>query len=110
MLKFVEEVLQNTCGNDSRRIFESSALLRYLDSKMGAVYGDSKTRRSLANIYALYSILHFYSEDFYNDKVSYKAFTGYEYTKLFRFYHKYSFVWSYCAGNQTFCPIPSYTA
>lgn len=86
MLEFVAEVLQNICGNNSRKIFESSALLRYLDSKMGAVYGDSKTRRSLANIYALYSILHFYSEDFYNDKARYKAFTGYEYTKLFRFY------------------------
>ena len=34
---------------------------------MGAVHGDSKKRRSLANIYAIYSILYFYKDDFYND-------------------------------------------
>lgn len=33
---------------------------------MKAVHGNSKTRRSLANIYAIYSILYFYENDFYN--------------------------------------------
>ena len=46
-------------------LFNKSPLLRYLDMKTGAISGTTKTRRSLANIYAIYSILHFYSVDFY---------------------------------------------
>ena len=53
---------------------------------MGAVYGDSKTRRSLANIYAIYSLLHFYEEEFFENKSAYLNFEGYEYMKLFKFY------------------------
>ena len=37
-------------------------MLQYLDAKMKAVHGNSKTRRSLANIYAIYSILYFYQK------------------------------------------------
>jgi hypothetical protein len=53
---------------------------------MGAIEGDSKTRRSLANIYAIYSITKHYVKDFYNQKEQYKTFEGYDYTKLFIFY------------------------
>ncbi len=67
-------------------IYDKSLLLQYLDKKMKAVHGNSKSRRSLANIYAIYAILHFYISDFFEDKEAYRAFTGYDYTKLFQFY------------------------
>jgi len=66
--------------------FEKSPLLKYLDLKTGAISGNTKTRRSLANIYAIYSILHFYSNDFFEKPNEYKDFSGYDYTKLFLFY------------------------
>ena len=53
---------------------------------MKAVHGNSKTRRSLANIYAIYSILFFYEKQFYEKPEEYRQFDGYEYTKLFSFY------------------------
>lgn len=86
MKEFIKEILIKEYDNDCyQTIFDNSALIRYLDSKMGAIYGDSKTRRSLANIYAIYSLLHFYVRDFYNNKEKYKKFAGYQYTALFSF-------------------------
>lgn len=87
MKDFIAEVLEQKFGaEDYRKIYDASPMLRYLDSKMGAVYGNSKTRRSLANIYAIYSLTHFYVNDFYNDPDAYRQFGGYEYTKLFNYY------------------------
>lgn len=63
-------------------------MLQYLDAKMKAVHGNSKTRRSLANIYAIYSILYFYQKDFYEKKEQYRSFDGYDYMSLFSFYRK----------------------
>lgn len=85
MRKFIENILREDYNKNFKTIFNNSPLLQYLDIKMGAVYGNSKTRRSLANIYAIYSILNFYVDDFYNKKEQYKSFTGYPYTKLFSF-------------------------
>ena len=53
---------------------------------MKAVHGNSKTRRSLANIYAIYSLLHYYVDDYYNKPEEYKQFVGYDYMRLFNFY------------------------
>ena len=86
MKDFVKDILQKHYGKDYESIFDKSPLLQYLDFKMSAIYGSVKSRRSLANIYAIYSILHFYVRDFYNKIKEYKEFDGYEYTKLFRFY------------------------
>ena len=66
--------------------FEKSPLIRYLDLKTGAIYGNTKTRRSLANIYAIYAILYYYATDFYEKPDEYKEFSGYDYTRLFVFY------------------------
>ncbi len=85
MKEFIQDILKKDYKNNFQSIFDNSALIKYLDSKMGAIYGNSKTRRSLANIYAIYSILHFYVIDYYNNKEKYKKFTGYQYTKLFAF-------------------------
>jgi len=86
MRDFIKEVMEDVFAEESDSYYNQSPLLKYINLKTGAIYGNSKTRRSLANIYAIYSILYFYQSDFYDDPKSYKAFTGYEYTKLFSFY------------------------
>jgi len=83
---FVKEILAQEFPDNFQDIYDASLLLQYLDKKMKAVHGNSKTRRSLANIYAIYSILHFYEKDFYNSPDQYRAFQGYDYTKLFVYF------------------------
>jgi hypothetical protein len=89
MKDFIKEILSNefkdSAGFDSEEFFNKSPLLKYLDLKTGAIFGNTKTRRSLANIYAIYSILHYYSHDYYEQPDKYREFEGYEYTKLFVF-------------------------
>lgn len=86
--EFVKEILQAEHPQNYQQIYDSSLLLQYLDKKMKAVHGNSKTRRSLANIYAIYSILHFYQADFYNQPDRYRNFGGYDYMKLFNHYRR----------------------
>jgi hypothetical protein len=88
--QFIREILQDTLTKQSNidveTFFARSPLLRYLDLKTGAIFGNTKTRRSLANLYAIYAILHFYNEEFHNRPEAYKEFSGYDYTRLFMFY------------------------
>lgn len=84
--EFVEMILREKFPNNFQAIYEASLLLQYLDGKMKAVHSGSKTRRSLANIYAIYAILHYYVQDFYGQPNKYRSFSGYEYTRLFSFY------------------------
>lgn len=63
---FVAKILRKSFPTDYQKIYDNSPMLQYLDKKMSAVHGNSKTRRSLANIYAMYSILYFYKQDFFN--------------------------------------------
>lgn len=84
--EFVKEILKEEHPYNFQHIYDSSLLLQYLDKKMKAVHGNSKTRRSLANIYAIYSILHFYQVDFYNQPDEYRNFGGYDYMRLFNYY------------------------
>lgn len=86
MEQFVETILRQHVGAQAQELFEKSCLLQYLDGKSGAIHGSEKTRRSLGNYYAIYSILYFYAEDFYEKPEAYLQFDGYEYSKLFRFY------------------------
>lgn len=83
---FVADILKAEYPMDYQKIYDKSPMLQYLDKKMKAVHGNSKTRRSLANIYAIYSILFFYQKDFYNKKEAYRQFEGYDYMRLFNFY------------------------
>ncbi len=84
--KFIEDILSEDYPDEFQHIYDGSLLLQYLDKKMKAVHGNSKTRRSLANIYAIYSILHFYQNDFYNQPDMYREFGGYDYMRLFNYY------------------------
>lgn len=83
---FIKEILKEKYPQNYQKIYDDSYLLQYLDKKMKAVHGNSKTRRSLANIYAIYAILYFYKNDFYNKSSEYKKFGGYDYMRLFTFY------------------------
>ena len=83
---FVEDILKTDFPQNYQAIYDSSPLLQYLDKKMKAVHGSSKARRSLANIYAIYSILHYYETDFYNKPDEYRKFGGYDYMCLFAYY------------------------
>ncbi|MCI8623597.1 MAG: restriction endonuclease [Provencibacterium sp.] len=83
---FLLEILKQDYPLDFQNIYVNSLLLQYLDKKMKAVHGNSKTRRSLANIYAIYSILYYYQNDYYNKPDEYRQFEGYDYMKLFAFY------------------------
>lgn len=64
---FIRDILKDEYKISFQYIYDHSLLIQYLDKKMGAIHGDSKKRRSLANIYAIYSILNFYKDDFYNN-------------------------------------------
>mgnify|MGYP004526578269 FL=1 len=89
MREFIKNILYEDFGKNYKKIYDSSDLIQYLDKKTGAIDGDSKTRRSLGNIYAIYSLLIFYTRNnFYNNKDSYKKFEGFEYTELWRFCKK----------------------
>ncbi|MCI8759624.1 MAG: restriction endonuclease [Clostridia bacterium] len=89
MREFIKEILYEDFGNNYEKIYNSSDLIQYLNKKTGAIDGDSKTRRSLGNIYAIYSLLIFYTNNsFYNNKNSYKKFEGFEYTELWNFCKK----------------------
>ena len=83
---FVADILKREYPQDFQKVYDQSPLLQYLDKKMKAVHGNSKTRRSLANIYAIYSILYFYQDDFYEKQEAYRQFEGYDYMKLFNYY------------------------
>lgn len=80
--KFVQQILEDVYPQTYRSIYDSSMLIQYLDKKMKAVHGNSKARRSLANIYAVYSILHYYYADFHSKPDEYRDFAGYDYTRL----------------------------
>ena len=83
---FVRDILKADYPETYQKVYDDSPLLQYLDRKMKAVHGGSKTRRSLANIYAIYSILHFYQADYFEAPEKYREFEGYDYMRLFRFY------------------------
>lgn len=84
--EYIAEILKQHYNDEWEIIFKQSDLLKYLNLKSGAIHGNSKTRRSLANWYAIYSILTFYVDDgFVGRKKRYLEFDGYQFTKLFIF-------------------------
>lgn len=85
MRDFIKDILITNFGDSYEDFYKNSDLLKYLDLKTSAINGNSKARKSLGNIYAIYSILHFYINDFFNDKQRYQNFEGYDFTKLLNF-------------------------
>lgn len=83
---FVRDILTEEYPADYQQVYDNSMLIQYLDKKMKAIHSNSKTRRNLANIYAIYSILYFYKNDFYGKAEDYRRFEGYDYMLLFHHY------------------------
>lgn len=84
--EYMKLILEKKFGERWEEFYNQSDLLKYLNLKSGAIHGNSKTRRSLANWYAIYSILYFYKDSgFVNNKSSYLEFGGFPYSKLFDF-------------------------
>lgn len=87
--KYIEDILEKHFGDKWNNIYTNSMLLKYLNLKSGAIHGNVKTRRSLANWYAIYAILNYYVEGgFVNNKDKYLKFGGFQYNKLFDFQRK----------------------
>ena len=86
ILAFVEKILEEEYNVKSEIVFKESLLIQYLNSKMYAVNGNSKSRRNFANIYAIYSLLVAYKEIQENSEMKYETFKGTNFTRL----------WSYC--------------
>lgn len=86
MKEFIGEIIKKHFGDKAQVIFDKSDIIRYIDLKSSAILGNSKTRKSLGNIYVIYSLLHFYLQDNYFGKPEeYKKFGGYSFTKLLSF-------------------------
>lgn len=86
---YIKKIMIDEFGEEWMDIYKHSPLIRYLNLKSGAIHGNSKTRRSLANWYAIYSILNFYVEDgFVNQRQKYSEYEGISYSKLFEFQRK----------------------
>ncbi len=82
MREFIKEILKKYFNDDYQIIYNNSDLLKYINLKTGAINGNSKSRKSLGNIYAIYSILILYEKEFFNKAEAYKQFAGYDFTLL----------------------------
>ena len=82
---FIKVILENEYGVDYQYVYDHSFLIQYLDKKTSAVHGTSKSRRSLGNIYAVYSLLHFYVIDYYESPDTYRDFNGYNFSALLEY-------------------------
>lgn len=82
---FIKAILENEYGVDYQYVYDHSFLIQYLDKKTSAVHGTSKSRRSLGNIYAVYSLLHFYVIDYYESPDTYRGFNGYNFSTLLEY-------------------------
>mgnify|MGYP003365004770 CR=1 FL=1 len=87
--KYIEDILKQVFKDNYQKVYQKSELIQYLNLKSGAIHGNVKSRRSLANWYAIYSILTFYKEKgFINNKQKYLKFDGFPFTPLFEFQRK----------------------
>ncbi|HFP6515162.1 TPA: restriction endonuclease [Enterococcus faecalis] len=83
---YIQDILVKNYGENWENIYEQSDLIQYLNLKSGAIHGNSKTRRSLANWYAIYAILYYYEKKgFVNQREKYLNFEGFPYTPLYNF-------------------------
>lgn len=82
VLDFIVEILNEEYNVEGEAVYKESLLIQYLNSKMNAVNGDSKSRRNFANIYAIYSLLVEYKKIQKEPGLEYEAFKGTKFTRL----------------------------
>lgn len=88
MEKYIKDILIGKYIDEemAEDVYKKSEILQYFNLKSNAIHGSVKSRRSLANWYAIYGILVFYKEyNFTNDKEKYLEFDGFPYTNLFNY-------------------------
>lgn len=79
---FLKEILQKLYGDEFQIIFDDSLVIQYLDKKTDAVNRDCSARRNLANLYAIYSMTHYYVLSEFESRDAYERFEGYPYSEL----------------------------
>ena len=84
MKEFIKDILKKDYPDIYEKLFSDSDVLKYLDLKTSAVNKNVKSRKSLANIYAIYALLEEYIGKFYEKPEDYKKFDGFEYTELLK--------------------------
>ncbi len=60
---FIADILKEEYPADYQKVYDNSPMLQYLDKKMKAVHGNSKTRRSLKNHYKNIKVYFGYSRE-----------------------------------------------
>lgn len=86
---YIVDILKKEYKKKWKSIYNKSDLLKYLNLKSNAIHGNTKSRRSLANWYAIYAILTFYLKQGFKDKkADYSNFSGFNYTDLYAFMRK----------------------
>lgn len=83
--KYIMDILEKHFNDRASEIYNKSYLIQYFNLKSNAIHGNSKTRRSLANWYAIYSLLYFYKENDFINNSEYNIFKGFNYTDLIKF-------------------------
>lgn len=87
--EYIKNILMEDYNDNWSSVYKLSDLIKYLNLKSGAIHGRTKTRRSLANWYAIYSILTLYKDNgFFNNKKEYLKFEGFPYSSLLKFIRK----------------------
>lgn len=83
--KYILDIIEKYYPGKSLEIYNKSNLIQYFNLKSNAIHGNTKTRRSYANWYAIYSLLHFYKEKGFINNPKYNQFKGFKFTELFNF-------------------------
>lgn len=76
------DILGDLFGTYSRRIYEQSLLLQYINWKTRSAGKGSKARGSFANLYAIYVLTEDYLEKNYDKSDQYSKYEGAEFSKL----------------------------
>ena len=83
--KYIMDIIRKHYPDNAIDIYRKSELIQYFNLKSNAIHGNSKTRRSLANWYAIYSLLHFYKEAGFINNPEYNQFDGFNFSPLLEF-------------------------
>ena len=83
--EYIMNILEQYFPGRSQEIYDKSELIQYFNLKSNAIHGNSKSRRSLANWYAIYALLYYYKSEGFINNPEYNTFEGFKYTPLFNF-------------------------
>lgn len=82
--KSILEILESHFGNESKKIFETSLLLQYINLKTRSANRGSKARSSFANLYAIYVLAEDYTNRDFDKSGNYSESEGAAFTSLLK--------------------------